>query len=288
MISAKSHLQILCINYTDQSGLLGIIRTGELWATKVQYMNDSTGFAFSLNIARNVLETRLTQSDVSEDINLFKSILDYHLHRINMVNICVVSFCRHGDLLSQWRGYSGEGGGYSIGLSLAALSGLGKDCRVGRCIYDKSDQSQIINEITEEMLGYKSQFKSTVDSRTLGTAFETALMECGAFFKDIAFKDEDEWRLATKAQFYIDEKFCFRQGESMPRPYYILDIFKGSWKNKIDTIVVGPCPHPENSKSAVEGLLQRYSVTRDFLPLLTYGLNPAPQVQLSVIPYRSW
>jgi hypothetical protein len=29
-------------HYTTQAGLLSIIKTGELWATKVQYMNDST------------------------------------------------------------------------------------------------------------------------------------------------------------------------------------------------------------------------------------------------------
>jgi hypothetical protein len=37
-------------HYTTQGGLLGVVQTGELWATNVQYMNDRREFFLSLEI----------------------------------------------------------------------------------------------------------------------------------------------------------------------------------------------------------------------------------------------
>ena len=43
-------------HYTDQNGLLGIIERSEMWATKVQYMNDATEFGAVLDLACTRLE----------------------------------------------------------------------------------------------------------------------------------------------------------------------------------------------------------------------------------------
>jgi hypothetical protein len=39
-----------------------------------------------------------------------------------------------------------------------------------------------------------------------GKAFEQALIACGAFFKDISFEQEDEWRIVTDVRNYRDPK----------------------------------------------------------------------------------
>jgi hypothetical protein len=46
-------------HYTGQAGLLSIINTAELWATKIQYMNDATEFNLALSIARQILDERI-------------------------------------------------------------------------------------------------------------------------------------------------------------------------------------------------------------------------------------
>jgi hypothetical protein len=48
-------------HYTDQDGLLGIMEKDQLWATKMQYMNDATEFGASLDLARERLQSLLDE-----------------------------------------------------------------------------------------------------------------------------------------------------------------------------------------------------------------------------------
>ena len=173
--------------------------------------------------------------------------------------------------------------GYAIGFSSSALATLA----VCHCIYARSDQVLILNELIDEMLRQWPHLSPTDDPKiVLGAAFEGALIRHGAFFKDISFVEEDEWRLVVHCS-YNDKKFCFRVGKSMLIPYYIVEIAHDTWHNKIQDIMIGPCPHPANSKAAVEGLLMRHSVTRDRPSSILHG-GHYPEVRLSTIPYRSW
>ena len=181
-------------HYTGQKGLLGIIKSGQFWASKVQYMNDSAEFSYCVTLAQELIDKRMKEAGTNDD--LFKSILK-RLDGIKNINICAVSFCRDGDLLSQWRGYAGTGGGYAIGFYSAALLAIGSG-RLSHCIYERSDQVQILSELIDQMLQYTSKLSPTDDPNSVLTdAFARALTQCGAFFKDSTFEQEDEWRLVT-------------------------------------------------------------------------------------------
>lgn len=277
-------------HYTDQAGLLGIVRSGELWATKIQYMNDTMEFGIVVSIAKRQIKKRL--KDVSEtDRNLYQWVID-DLDQISHVNVCSVSFCHDADLLSQWRGYSGSGVGFAIGFTTTNLleAALKERCRLGRCIYDETDQVRIIDELidqmTKEAANHLNNEFANLQPPPLGKAFETALIKYGAFFKDCSFKEEDEWQIVTELKYYYDTAFDFRTGKSMLIPYYRFDVQNGSWRNKIVDVVVGPCPYPESSKKATEALLLKNYVVVD-----GWVLGPPsehPPVRLSKIPYRSW
>jgi hypothetical protein len=49
-------------HYTGQVGILGIVKTAELWATKIQYMNDATEFGLALAMARKKLDSMMANS----------------------------------------------------------------------------------------------------------------------------------------------------------------------------------------------------------------------------------
>jgi hypothetical protein len=51
-------------HYTDQNGLLGIMDSGNLWATKVQYLNDSKEFNLAVDMAKGKLNGRRTSAGV--------------------------------------------------------------------------------------------------------------------------------------------------------------------------------------------------------------------------------
>jgi hypothetical protein len=305
--ASKSQPHAPLYHYTNQAGLLGILGSGEFWATKIQYMNDATEFEYALGLAKKELEKRHSaiESAVMDDIRqektnalnflklyspdflerrqckLLEWILD-HLDAVSTANICAVSFCTDPDLLSQWRGYAGGSVGYAIGFEPRGLSEIAQNnaCRLGRCIYEQELQEQIINELVERALMEAAIcWDNSVENAHLivGSAFERALLECGAFFKDVSFQEEREWRLITAPRGYNEPVFRFRDGKSMLTPYCALKIRSGgSWSNKIASVTVGPCPHPESARKAVEGLL-----------IKEIGV-PSPPVSVSKIPYRSW
>jgi len=208
-----------------------------------------------------------------------------YVDAINEANICAVSFCVDSDLLSQWRGYTDQGVGYFIGFHANALMDIARNntCQIAKCIYDQELQLKILDELIDGVLisatKYWDNHTSTEDTQVaVGKEFNKALIECGAFFKDTAFKEEREWRIVTSLKKYNDAGFCFREGKSMLTPYFRLKIRNGeSWANKIAGVTVGPCPHPEQAKRAVEGFLAKKIVG-----------SPVPKVTVSKIPYRSW
>jgi hypothetical protein len=252
-------------------------------------MNDTMEFRIAIDIAKRQLEERI--KDVNEaDQRLYKWIIN-NVDHISHVNICSVSFCRNEDLLSQWRGYSGSGVGFAIGFSTSRLLEAVRKarCRLGRCIYDESDQVQIVNELIVQMAKEATNYPPDEFANLeppLGTAFETALIKYGAFFKDSCFKEEDEWRIVTEVKYYHDAAFEFRTGKSMLIPYCRFDVQNGSWRNKIVDVVVGPCPYLESSKKATEAFLLKNYVMVD--NSWTWGPPSYPPVRFSKIPYRSW
>src|SRR6266700_6216266 len=49
-------------HYTSQEGLLGILSSKTLWATRIQYLNDSTEFAYTLALLKKALSLGREQS----------------------------------------------------------------------------------------------------------------------------------------------------------------------------------------------------------------------------------
>ena len=86
-------------HYTTQDGLLGIVRSGELWATNVQYMNDRREFFVALETAAERLKGHRFGPGIS--VNRLSANLIKRLENIKDAPVCAVSFCVNPDLLSQ-------------------------------------------------------------------------------------------------------------------------------------------------------------------------------------------
>jgi hypothetical protein len=266
-------------HYTGQIGLLGIIEQAELWATKIQYMNDATEFGLALRLARQELENIINNSAHSSE-KAASVRLQESLHGLEDINIFAVCFCENGDLLSQWRGYAGGKYGYSIGFDSDALMQIAdrNEFTLGRCIYDTAVQRNIIKQTISDCI--KDEL-ATPTKRRWGFHGPLAdvLFRCGVFFKDPSFEDEIEWRLISPTVLYYDVKLRFRAGSSMITPFYGLSITNDDGL-PIRHIVIGPCPHMDLAKSAVTSLLMRHGIR---------GPLDGQQVAFgSAIPFRNW
>jgi hypothetical protein len=85
-------------------------------------MDDAAEFGLALRIARESVEARLGNAS-DRDGPLLRQMSK--LDGIENVNIFVSCFCEHGDLLGQWRAYSGASHGFAIELKSAKLGEVG-------------------------------------------------------------------------------------------------------------------------------------------------------------------
>lgn len=130
-------------HYTDAQGLLGILSTGRLRLTDLQYLNDVQELS-GVHAVAAALQTQaggmlssidVEAPDAADTVGRISRAVHMELiaraytdlsqrRRSQRARAFVACFCKRGDLLSQWRGYAAEGAGYAIGFSWNALSEL--------------------------------------------------------------------------------------------------------------------------------------------------------------------
>ena len=271
-------------HYTTQAGLLGILATDSIWATKIHYLNDSSEYLLALDLAANLLKTLLTGEHSKTKKRKIQCLLD-NLKTIARMNVCVCSFSAKQDLLSQWRAYSGQPGGYSVGFNtnLIQKEGQTQGFLLAECIYDANEQKRLVEELVTNSLAIDFNIApSRIDPkrpRTMialatGGSFAMDIAKLAPIIKSNAFFEEQEWRLISTAGISVDN-MSFRPGQSMLTPYVPvqLDITKS---NCLTSVTVGPTPHTELAKLATQNLLARRS------------LSQSVEVSSSAAPYRGW
>jgi len=192
-------------HYTTARGLMGILDRKKIWATHINFLNDKKEYVDALNEFKKQTEnlrpqvrtptatspphgtmTENSPTEVYDDVLEFLEIM--------RTMVYVTSFSEERDQLSQWRGYCGNGAGFSIGFNLAKLKELLKrtpstDILLKKCIYDPRIKTAKMEQIIKEA-------KSTeLRDRHFSTLVEK-MMSITPYFKDESFKEEKEWRLA--------------------------------------------------------------------------------------------
>src|SRR4051812_1721719 len=99
-------------HYTDQNGLLGIVKHKKIWATHHQYLNDTQEYLHAKGLVRDEIEGRLkaANADSRPLLETLCSTLDGKGNED--VNLYVASFSEDGDSLAQWRAYGGPTAGF--------------------------------------------------------------------------------------------------------------------------------------------------------------------------------
>jgi hypothetical protein len=112
-------------HYTGLDGLLGIVEKSELWATNVNYMNDATEFRIALKMTAEKLSKEANYAPSNSQRKQTACTLKKEITHIEERRISAICFCSNGDLLSQWRGYSGRSYGFSVGFNPESLKHFG-------------------------------------------------------------------------------------------------------------------------------------------------------------------
>ncbi len=262
----------LLYHYTSADGLIGILSSGEVWATHAQSMNDASEVSFAADTValavtgeRGRLAERPWEAFLEECEHLC------HTHDLLLLPF-FACFCEDGDLLSQWRAY-GEGSGFSIGFEASALPSLTMPnvmrTQLLRVVYDPAHQRDRVmkglartREVFEKLGAEPARLHFWVN--------ELLPMLCS--FKHPAFAEEREWRLASlQWNIVVPEAIGveFRSRAGLVIPFAR---FSGSGGLPIRALGYGPRASPEQVERQVGLLVERYGygtvpITSSYAPL---------------------
>ncbi|MBZ5532291.1 MAG: DUF2971 domain-containing protein [Acidobacteriia bacterium] len=250
-------------------------------------MNDTREFRHATELARQELERIVAAWSGPQSTFSFPGAREYMASMqgalsagIEPKNICVCSFSEKGDVLSQWRAYGGGASGFAIGFSGEHLREMVKDRGwLVPVLYNESEQRALVRTLLEDLIN-EQRDRSEEEKAKLplyGNLLEY-LNRYAPILKHQSFGEECEWRIVTRPIDYKDEHFGYRAGPSMLIPYFRLSLRKTESLG-IREIVIGPTPHPEQSRGSALGLLIKSG--------LAGGLIGA-QLKFSAIPYRNW
>jgi hypothetical protein len=244
-------------HYTSQKGLLGILKDGKLRMTNILYLNDSSEYShfFDLFLKKHKLDF-----NVEGLLQSIKTGPDYF----------VFSLSEKKDDLSQWRGYCSPTGGYCIEFDYTKLSSIIKESKgykLEKILYSMEEKEEKFKSIANGL-------SVEHDSKDIQKLI-IRMSRVAPYIKDKAFDNEAEWRIIGDWWELESNDIKFTEGKSMIMPF-IEGLFLDDSFLPLSKIIVGPTPHKELSKKAVEALLNNSKCVKNV------------EVEYSKIPYRSW
>jgi hypothetical protein len=288
MFSMKPKIPLY--HYTRETGLLGIIKDRQIWATHTQYLNDRREFLHAVDLVggeiQRLLDNQSTRHAEAPRNEALKRMLSALSPSPEHVNVCVCSLSEDSDSLSQWRAYGGSSG-FAIGFSPEVLGAAveKQGFFLAKCIYDPTDQLDVVQALVGEVLDEHLSNRWVSEDpemdellRKNGGNLLPYLYRYAPMLKDRSFEEEREWRIISRP--IPAHSLDCREGRSLIIPYFRLPLWEDGQKTQIHEIVVGPTRDGERSVSSVSRLVRGRRVISD------RGVDTL--VRSSQVPYRDW
>jgi len=243
-------------HYTTPSGAHGTIQSGRVWATYIHFLNDSSEWVRTADMADRVLDELGVAG--CHPWAAFRQLIP-ELRRDGAFVVC---FSGAANQLSQWRAYGGRG--YSLGFNGAFLSHLASELDTtaiyAPVLYDPSAQVALMREVATAMVGKDPMAVGAAGiSNQIG--FYAFLSIAAVFCKDPAFGEEQEWRLAIRPDADIDMEALlvqYRATDDAIVPYIEVPLPDVGHAPLLQ-VLVGPSP---NQRMATSGITRMLSDSR--------------------------
>jgi hypothetical protein len=213
-------------HYTDLHGLLGILKTGLLWATYAKTLNDATEQKYG---------QQLLQAEFERQSRSGK-------YRVEEQDAFVACFCESDQLLSMWRAYAGNGGGVCLGFDRDGLESMR---------FPEMKQAPLLSRVTYGELGpdYVDHIQAFVaNAEANGPHVPSPFLS--SLIKHEAFKEEREWRIvALNPPTHLIK---FRPGVVSMRPYLELSMHgKPDRPLPLKSLTFGPTIRAEDDQEKI-------------------------------------
>ena len=301
-ISATLHQHLetdppeLLYHYTTAAGCVGILSLKQIWATNSAFFNDATEHKHAIDLAKNQLHNLLHNNIHYKDKwtpaerRLIEE-MHHHAAAGGIGQFYVISFSQERDLLSQWRAYCGDSGGYSIGFPSLQLINMARNQNfmLTKCIYDHNEISRITVELLMTFVSIFNARRETEDEKqliqNLSVEYGRILARIGAIMKNPAFSEEQEWRLISWQLAGNHPSIDYRGSSKGIIPYYKFPLCDTEYP---DMIGAGVERRGLNHMHIIAAPSVDRSRASNALHAFTIKYAPGASYDSSRIPYRTW
>lgn len=191
----------LVYHYTTLEGFVGIVENGSIWLSDYSFLNDRRELLHGVEIIREEIRDMLRlprSTDVADLLHHWDKEIAEPVHRV-----CIASFSAANDSLSQWRAY----GSIAIGVKPQHLPLHAHQTTLQPVVYNLETQRKLTTVYLNHMAQAYETDLAGGRLKRIPEAYHKCnrLVELAAFFKDPAFKTEEEFRLA-----YIEDAESLR------------------------------------------------------------------------------
>jgi Protein of unknown function (DUF2971) len=182
-------------HYTSIDAVRNILANRVLWASDVLSMNDTSEFKHAVSIIDDELMGRW---------NVLPIHLSEYFHPRKLLrlgetwNTFAACFCSERDLLEQWRAYTPDAGGASVGFRIGSLYDLGRESNAFALVkinYSSDELRNATKHICDAALELASS-QSLVyhEAEVYWSEVALILLNFAVRFKHPSFRGEREWR----------------------------------------------------------------------------------------------
>lgn len=284
----------LLYHYTDDAGLLGILKSGKIWLSDVFHLNDPAELRHGSAPAVEGLRWFAEEHRDRPELGTFARDFEHFLGAGGLeasANYFVACFSETDTELGQWRAYADDGKGYAIGFDGRAFENAfarkdGEPVQGNMTFpvtYDDAKLTSLQNHYVNDILKYislprgrdLSGFDLNEYMKGISIAFSLNVLRTAAFFKHPAYKNEREYR-------YMQ----VQRGDRAPvgvqfrtRPYELIRYVEFDWRSIAPTalkeIVAGPAAGDSRGAQFASDCLRAHHP------------NHYVDVRRSAVPYRS-
>jgi hypothetical protein len=282
-------------HYTRDFAAFSGIVAGEIWASSVRYLNDTEEFGYGVKVALDTLKELLDDSEHTKE--LYIALVRSLLVAYTPDDVFSISFSTEEDDLSQWRAYSGVGPAFSIGFDPHTLErhANGYLFQLHEVIYEQGlIAADVGRELQAEICEMNEALRrGTADSprdftTKLAPALSARILQLAPRYKHPKFSAEREWRLVRWSPIISHPPRLprrYRLSGSLVVPYIAMpmhtpldeqEVFQTgrSISSPMVAVRIGPSPHPDELKYAIEDMTARKGIRVD--------------VRSSDVPFRNW
>ncbi|PSL40277.1 Protein of unknown function (DUF2971) [Planomicrobium soli] len=250
-------------HYTGLPSLMGMIETNQLWMSKGTFLNDSSELIYFSRVLEHIvrkLENRKQTPLWRLYIRELERIMGLFMEEVkeNGFEVYIFSLSHAQDSLALWYNYA-KGEGYNIGFSAEQLfrkvSGFSSGPMLhGYVTYGRHEQEEVLVELLLRTFELIEPYEIDEIKKVLPDHFFSLIASCAVFFKDPAFKSEEEYRIALMSRKGDGQpEVQFRAQNGVIIPYIAVDF---QTRLPISHITIGPKNNVDIAKSGMEHYLK--------------------------------